>query len=242
MRIILVIVFSFIGSHLLIAQSQVEQALVDADSLFQAQKFTESFKLYDHLLHTEKKSSPSMLLRMAYIKEGLGDYSLALYYLNLYYLQTSDKSALRKMEELAEKKNLEGYTFNDFEFIKSVFFKYFDYIVYSLMAISLLLMAVIYRYKIKMEFRPVVPAILNVLVLALLFYTLNYGREYHKAIIIKSNTYIMDGPSAGAEVVDIVTKGHRLPTYKKTDVWTETEWNGKKAFIKTDKIKDISLL
>jgi hypothetical protein len=51
-----------------------------------------------------------MLLKMAFVKEGLGDYSNALYYLNLYYLKTYDKKVLKKMENLAERYHkLEGY-------------------------------------------------------------------------------------------------------------------------------------
>ena len=42
-----------------------------------------------------------MLLKMAYIQEGLNHVGQALYYLNLYYLASKDKSVLGKMEELA---------------------------------------------------------------------------------------------------------------------------------------------
>jgi len=59
-----------------------------ADSLFNQQKYTQSFEIYNRILKTDNLTSPAMLLKMAYIKEGLGDYSNALYYLNLYYLQT----------------------------------------------------------------------------------------------------------------------------------------------------------
>ena len=43
-----------------------------------------------------------MLLKMAYIQEGLEQYPEALYYLNLYYNQNPSKKVLAKMETLAE--------------------------------------------------------------------------------------------------------------------------------------------
>ncbi|MBL3656315.1 tetratricopeptide repeat protein [Fulvivirga sediminis] len=242
MRLFFIISFVCFIASFSKAENQADSTLLEADSLFNAKKFTESFKVYEHLLTTEKKASAAMLLKMAYIKEGLGDYSMALYYLNLYYLQTSDKKVLSKMEELADKKDLKGYNYADFEFFETVFFKYFNPIIYTLLAISILLFAIAIRYKKKSEYSPVIPVILNILVLALLFYTLNFGREYHKGIVVQSNTYLMEGPSAGAEVIAIIGKGHRLPVYKNHDVWTQTEWQGKKAFIKTNKIKKVNFM
>lgn len=224
------------------ALDQVDSALQQADSLFEAKKFTESFDIYQHLLEQERLVSPAMLLKMAFIREGLGDYTNALYYLNLYYLQTADKKALTKMEELAKKKDLQGYTFNDLDFIKTVFFKYFNYIIWTLLALSALLMAIMVYRKNKLNERPVVTGVLTVVVLALLFYTINFGRDYKKAIITKNNTYLMDGPSAGADVIAIVGKGHRLPIYGQKDVWAKTEWKGEKVYIKADKIKRISFM
>lgn len=224
------------------AQTQVDSALLQADSLFKAKKYTESFDIYQHLLEKERLTSPAMLLKMAFIKEGLGDYTNALYYINLYYLQTADKKALNKMEELAKARDLQGYDFGDFDFAKTIFFKFFDIIVVTLMALALMLTAVMIYRKKKYDKKPVVAGVFTILILALLFYTLNYGRDYNKAIITQSSTYIMEGPSAGAEVVAIVGKGHRLPVKGQKDIWTQTEWNGQTVFIKEDKLKKISFL
>ena len=71
------------------AQGPVE-TLAIADSLFEARKYTESFKIYQEI-HGQNQGSPSMLLKMAFIKEGLDDYPAALYYLNQYYLFTSNE-------------------------------------------------------------------------------------------------------------------------------------------------------
>lgn len=222
------------------AQDQIDSALKQADSLFQTGKYTESYEIYQHLLKEERLVSPSMLLKMAFIREGLGDYTSALYYINLYYLQTADKKALSKMEELAEKKNLQGYEFNDMEFFKTIFFKYFNEIVLTLAALAVLLVSLTIYKKSKYESRPIGLAITTVVVLGLLFYTLNFGKEYNKGIVMQNNTYLMEGPSAGAKVVAIIGKGHRLPIHGSQDIWKKTEWDGKNAYIKQDKIQKVA--
>ncbi|MBL6447268.1 hypothetical protein JMN32_13175 [Fulvivirga sp. 29W222] len=224
------------------AQNQVDNMLAQADSLFQIKKYTESFDIYQRLLEKEHQASPAMLLKMAFIKEGLGDYTNALYYINLYYLRTADKKALDKMEELAKAKNLEGYSLSDFDFFKSTFFKFYNAIVITLFILALLFMGIMIYRKKKHNQKPVVSGIFTIIMLALLFYTLNFGKDYQKVIITQSNTYIMDGPSAGAEVIAIVGKGHRLPVKGQKDIWTQTEWNGQTVFIKENKLKKISIL
>ncbi len=228
---------------LLILTAQVVKAqttLTLADSLFAKKKYTESFELYKAVLELEKKSSPSMLLKMAYIKEGLGGYSDALYYLNLYYLQSADKKVLSKMEELSKKRNMKGYEFSDFEFIQTLFYKYYFTICAVVMAMAILFLAFTYHMKINLKRNPVLPASFMSLALAALFYMLNFGHDYNKAIINQSNTYMMSGPGAGAEMMSIVDKGNRLKTLGEFDVWTKVEFENKTGYIKTDKLKKIA--
>src|SRR5688572_27345504 len=73
--------------------------LKTADSLFQSRQYIQSFEHYEQILK-QNQYTPAMLLKMAYVQEGLKHNGLALYYLNLYYLTTRDKTALEKMSEL----------------------------------------------------------------------------------------------------------------------------------------------
>jgi hypothetical protein len=211
-----------------------------ADSLFQLKKYTESFELYKSTLIDQRKSSPSMLLKMGFIKEGLGGYSDALYYLNLYYLETADRKVLSKMDELAKKHDLEGYSFSDYEFIQTIFYKNYFYVVITLFAFSTLLFAFVYHLKIRKKTSPLMPSLLMLVVLGVLFYVLNFSRNYNKAIINQSNTYFMSGPSAGAEVLKIVGKGNRLSTIGEQDVWTQVEFQNQLGYIKTDKLRKVA--
>ena len=214
--------------------------LGDADSLFAARKYTQSFDIYDSLLSSGHQSSPAMLLKMAYIKEGLGNPTQALYYLNLYYLRTADRKVLNKMEELAEEKNFAGYEFNDFEFVQTVFYKYYFTIVFSLLALAVLMLAVVFRLR-QRQMNAAVPAFLMVLTLAVVFYILNYGREYDRSIVTHRETFVMSGPSAAAEVLEVVSRGTRLHTYGHEDVWVKVKVNDREGYIRQTKLREISL-
>jgi uncharacterized protein YgiM (DUF1202 family) len=135
--------------------------LVKADSLFEQKKYTESFDLYEQILDEEQLASPKMLLKMAFIKEGLGDYSRALYFLNVYYQKV------------------------------------------------------------------------------ILINVLNYSNVNSQAIIIESNSYLMSGPSSGADFVEIVDKGHRVKTFDEHGPWLEILWNDKVVYIKKNRVKKL---
>src|SRR5688500_4150311 len=97
----------FGGVSLLHAQVSGHR-LNQADSLFVDKKYTQSLDHYRTIL-AQNEYSPAMLLKMAYIEEGLNRVGQALYYLNLYYLASNDKTVITKMEELAARYNLQGY-------------------------------------------------------------------------------------------------------------------------------------
>ncbi|MDX1629419.1 MAG: SH3 domain-containing protein [Fulvivirga sp.] len=222
------------------AQSSVQDTLQTADSLFSQGKYTESFEIYKYILKEEKQVSPAMLLRMSFIQEGLNNYTESLYYLNLYYLKTADRKVLDKMEELADEKGLYGYDFNDWEFIQTIFYRYFFHFTAILLALSMLLLSVAYYLKFKKQQSAAIPSFFLVITLGLLFYTINYGKNYRKSLIYENSTFIMTGPSAGAEVLTIANKGNRVDVKGQEDVWTKIEWKGQTGYIKKSKLKPIS--
>lgn len=224
----------------LISSHSFANNIATADSLYAARKYTESFDIYADILENQKQVSTAMLLKMAYIKEGLGNNKEALYYLNLYYLHTADKKVLDKLQSLADKSSVKGYEFSDFEYLQTIFYKFFPQVNYSLLALSILMLSLVYYLKIIKKASPAFPAVVMVLTLAALFYCLNFGRAYNKAIVNDRQTYLMSGPSAAAEVLDIIDVGSRLATRGREDVWTEVEYDNKTGYIKSDKLKQIN--
>ena len=209
--------------------------LSKADSLFDQKKYTEAYQLYDGIFE-QGYASPSMIVKMAFIKEGLGDYTQALYFLNLYFNQTSNRKALLKMREIAEKHNLIGYEYSDTKFITNFFYKNRYLILMALMSISLFLIA--YSYKKRHE-KPFMPAIGQGIVLTLILILINgfFFKEY--AIVTGSNTIAMEAPSAGSEPIELIEKGNKIVVLDKQPIWSKIRWNGQEVYIKSNLIKKI---
>lgn len=214
-----------------------EATLGQADSLFVNKKYTEAFKEYEKIF-SEGKASPAMLTRMAFIKEGLGNYAEALYYLNLYYQHTSDKGALVKMREIAEAHNLYGYEYSDFKFFLTFLQKYLPQIIFSLLAFSVFLLAYSYSRRRKNE-TPITATVLQVVVILLIGTLINGFIFEQSAIIARDNVVLMSGPSAGAEPVQVIARGHRVEVLKEGPVWNRILWEDKPVYIRSKNLKTL---
>nr|WKN38088.1 SH3 domain-containing protein [Tunicatimonas sp. TK19036] len=221
------------------SQSKNFSTLQEADSLYNLHQYTESFRLYEQLFYDEQQASPAMLLKMAFIQEGLGEYSEALYYLNEYYLTTSDESAIEKMRELSTQYQLRGYEYTDYDLFYNLLRKYQYFIIYGLCAILLFVLAYMAFSKRKQSEKPYGVGVAFVLLIGLLFYITNYSIRPTLAIIMDDHTPIMSGPSSGADVVYISEKGHRVKIEGRNDVWTKIEWNGETAYIRENNLRPI---
>lgn len=231
-----VLLLSAFFSHL---QAQ-NSSLSRADSLFRSQKFTQSFELYDSL-YKQNVASPAMLLKMAYIKEGLGDFTSAQFYLNEYYLATRNDQALTKMDELAKDKSLKGYETNDLNIFISLYYKHFQWLALTSILITAILFVFFMVQLIKFKHIPPVTTMLLGAALIALFVFINFGKTYNKGLIIKNNTFVMAGPSAGADVVDVIGKGNKVTIDKETDVWYKIEWDGQQGYIKNNNVRLLTI-
>lgn len=213
--------------------------LYTADSLFRARQFTQSLQHYEAIL-ANGEYTPAMLLRMAYINEGLDRPGKTLYYLTMYHQATGDRAALRKMEELATKYNLSGYTVTDAERFLSWYLEAREYISIGLAAFCILLLAVAFRIRFRTHRRPIGTFITLTVFLVLLLVHLNIGDKLHRGIIAEANTFIMTGPSPGSDVIERVGEGHRLDVVGKKDVWLKVRWNGETAYVKEGNVLTVN--
>jgi hypothetical protein len=221
------------------AQSN-QSILKTADSLYVAGRFTQSFQQYETLLE-KRIYTPAMLLKMAYIQEGLGNIGKALYHLNLYYLASNDKEVLFKMEELAEKYNLDGYAASDKEHFLSFYHDYYSYISLVLAAILIFALSAIFYTRVKLRKRPIAgPIALMVIVIAFAIH-LNMGERVSSAILTAKRAYIMTGPSAAAPLLTITGEGHRVEVIGKRDVWMKILWNGQIGYVRDQMLQPIEL-
>lgn len=219
--------------------SDSKRQLGYADSLFEAKKYTESFEVYEAVLEQGDYTS-RMLLKMAFIREGLGDVSGALYFLNQYYNQTSDKKVLGKLEEIARDNQLVGYEFNDADFFINIFRQFRIQFIVSIGAVALFLFGLVYSKNRKYGKTPIPTGIALTISLLLLFYIVNYGVAFDKGIIVDPQTYLMTGPSGGADVIGIIEKGHRVDIIGVEGIWVKIRWDGQEVYIRDNKIKTLS--
>ncbi|HBH23438.1 MAG TPA: hypothetical protein DDY13_08445 [Cytophagales bacterium] len=237
----LTLFFTFTTLCLSETYKELDKDIVLADSLFQARKYTQSFDLYHDILHKHSAYSPAMLIKMAFIKEGLSDYPSALYYLNLYYQVSAQKKVLEKMEKLAETHGLSGYNYDDLEYFQFVYKKNKWIIVTALAAIALGLMVWTIIEKRKTQKVNGSLSIFVVVFLTLAFVMLNFSPQKPKGIIQSPVTHIMEGPSIGAEVIDVIKGGHRVNINDRKDIWVEIEWKNNRAYVHKNHLKEVRL-
>jgi hypothetical protein len=227
----LFIIFGWLG-----AMSQNSE-LSSADSLFNNQKYTEAFEKYENIFNAGI-ASPAMLTRMAFIQEGLGNYSNALYFLNLYYLQSSDRDALNKMREIAEEHQLSGYEYSDFKFFENFVRKYQKEILLGLMAFSLFLVGYSYR-KIKKEERPMISIGVQTLTLLIILAINNQLFVQTKGIIKQDQSLLMSGPSAASEPLELIGQGNKVIILESNELWSKIEWQDEEAYIRNKNIRKL---
>jgi hypothetical protein len=242
-RLLLKITPLLVASLAITASSNAQTSgfrLKTADSLFQQKRYTQSLDHYEEILR-QHQYTPAMLLKMAYIHEGLNHIGSSMYYLNLYYIATGDKTVLSKMTELADKYNLEGYETTDSDRFWSFYLQYHLYISLALVALLILMLSLVYHTRMKRHQRPIGSFVtLAILAVALAIHTY-YGTFRPKGIIADTSTYIMDGPSAGASVIDVVGDGHRVDIIGKKDVWMKIRWEDGIAYVKENAVRMVRL-
>ena len=213
--------------------------LQQADSLYIDKKYTQSLEHYKTIL-SQDQYTPAMLLKMAYIDEGLNHIGPALYYLNLYYLATNDKTVLTKMEELAGRYNLEGYENSDADQALTFYRDYHFHITLALGVIAIFFVSLAVSIRRKGR-RPIATGILTAIILIGLFVHVNIGGKISLGVVGSSNTFLMQGPSPGAPLVEIVNEGHRVEIIGKKDVWVEVLWEGEPAYVKEGNLLPVVL-
>lgn len=214
--------------------------LVRADSLFQQKRYIQSLELYQKLFE-DHRYTPAMLLRMAYVEEGLNNTSRSVYYLNLYYLATQDEDALVKLEEVASKNRLEGYSTDETDKFLSFYLTHYSLITWILVAIAMLALAIALTQRLLFKHKPVGEFVCICIVSVLCLLHLSQQSLWEKAIIAKDNTYVMSGPSAGASVIMIARDGHRVSILGRTDVWTKVKLGESEGYIRNSSLLPVKL-
>lgn len=225
-------IFFFVLLQSIHCQANVPQLLV-ADSLFAQRSYKEALEIYqtNYLLGIY---SPSMLLKMAFITEGIGDKENATLYLSKYYDLNPNPQTITKIKSLTGQTELVGYEVSDgMRFV--LFLVEFKEIIVGVLTLTLIISLIFLWSKGNKltEARFYWP---SVLLIALIFVTNNFLKAQNTALVTKSPTFIVSKPSAGGEMVDMVEPGHRVKIRSSKDIWYEVEWKEKIGYIRKSNV------
>lgn len=208
-------------------------SLATADSLFKARQYTQAAEQFQSIF-AQGHYTPAMLLKMAYIEEGLGRIPTTLYYLSLYYQATDDAQVLTKMDELATKYGLSGYNLRERNYWGHWFVQARTLWIGILTALLILSFAI--GFFRRRQAKPAPLAWLAVIVLAIGIVGINFLNEPQQAILQNDNTYLMAGPSAAAPVKVILPAGNQMQITGRKDVWLRVQWMDQQVYVKQDAV------
>lgn len=204
-----------------------------ADSLFNQGSYKEAMQIYE-VNYQLGVYSPAMLLKMAFIAEGIGNTESATLYLTKYYDLNPSPQTITKIKSLTNQTELVGYEVSDGMRFVLFLVEYREVIVAALTLFLVLSLIILWsKGKSLTEARFYWP---SVILITLIFVTNNFLKGPNTAIVTKSPTLIMSKPTAGGDPVDLVEPGHRVKIKSSKDIWYEVEWKNKIAYIKKDHV------
>lgn len=225
-------IFFFLFLQSIHCQADVPQLLV-ADSLFQQRSYKEAMEIYQ----TNYQSgiySPAMLLKMAFISEGIGDNENATLYLSKYYDLSPTPQAITKMKSLTGQAELVGYQVSDGARFILFLVEYKEIIVGALTLFLIISLIFLWSKGNKLtEARFYWP---SVILITLIFVANNFLKPQNTALVTSSPTFIVSKPSAAGELIDHVEPGHRVKIKASKDIWYEVEWKEKISYIRKDQV------
>lgn len=206
-----------------------------ADSLFTQKQYKEALDIYEELLLEDEAYSAAMLLKMAFISEGMGDYSKSTLYLSKYYDLNPNPKVIAKIKSLTNQANLVGYDVSDQEKFLKILVDVKSEVTgtFTFLTLLMLIFAWVFTEKRSLFYAPAF------IFLLLGFVSNNFLNESETAIVTGSPTLIMESPSAAGNFLRKVDAGHRVKILSSKDIWYEVTWNDKKAYIRKDNLSKI---
>ena len=234
-------IFVFLTASLLTivsyaSSSDVQISISQADSLFSNKKYTESYLIYDSIFFEKKYYSPQMLMKMTFVKEGIGEYEKALYFLNYLYFWHPDQRIADKMNSLAEKNNLEGYESNDLDLAFQLFTNHKANISYGVIGFLSLLFIITLFIHLKHNNLSYPLIALILLFSGGLFYINNFNPFDQKAIIKQNNALVMSDASSASTLLNAQKKGSRISVLAEKDEWYLIELEYTTGYIKKNQL------
>src|SRR5690554_1469219 len=211
-----------------------KQTLQKADSLFNTKNYQEALVIYKDILHKDRAYSPSMLLKMAFISEGIGDFPSTTVYLSKYYDLKPNPQITAKIKELTNQDVLTGYAVTDQQRLFGILTDYRQLIVSGL---ALFLVFSLIGLVMRGPSKELIAT--NLILIVLVFVSNNYLDKAETGIVTGNPSLIMSQPTAAGDLVRQVGPGHRVIIESSVDIWYKIKWNDQTAYVKMDQISKI---
>lgn len=210
------------------------QTLEKADSLFNSKNYQEALVHYKKILQKDQAFSPAMLLKMAFISEGIGDFPSTTLYLSKYYDHNPTPQIPDKIKELTNQNTLTGYNTSDRERFFSLLTDNNQIITSTLGVLLIISLITLVLKGFQRGY-----FIISFIFIGLVFISNNFLEKPDAGIITGNPSLIMTEPSAGGNLIRQVGPGHRVIIKSSVDIWYQIEWEDQKAFVKIDHISQI---
>jgi hypothetical protein len=204
-------------------------ALAKADSLFEAKAYERAYPLYRQVLRQEQLVSTRLLLRMAYIQEGLEHYPAALYYLSLAQARQPRAATWRKMTELAQNYRLTGYS-NTWQQQLLITIRRYYYRVLQILLVGAVVGGTLLLVRHRQTGAGWWAVYATYLGLTVVYLNI-FGPE-KVGIVSQPTAALMGAPSPGANWLTTAAAGDRLVVTGQRDIWYEVQWRGQSAYIR----------
>jgi len=217
------------------ANSQIDRnQLALADSLFNSNRLLEAEKIFQTLLVNNPKEAENIQLKLAYISKVKNDWIKELYFLASLQSKEAKPSIAKRMEEIGNNQQLNGYQINWSNQLYWIYFKVFPYLMTVLILIAIYV-AVIFIHKkrqlIKIKAFHFIS--FNIYLLFLIAF-INFPNYLNFGMVMNNKTYLREFASSVSPVKKILKKGSLITYWGKTDIWERCYFEGEFGFIKSE--------
>ena len=203
------------------------ERLRQADSLFATGRYEASGPVYRRQVWQNRRASPAMLLKLAYVQQQLGHYPAALLYLSLAQARQPRVRTWQQMTTLAAQHRLVGYPATWQQELRVQAQRYYYPGLQGLLGtVVVLAVWLLWRRSPRGAW------------LGYAAYVAVVGTYLHLlhpkpvGLVARPGAALMAGPSAGAAWLSTAALGDRLPVLGHQDIWYRVEWQQRVAFVR----------
>jgi uncharacterized membrane protein YeiB len=203
------------------------KSLEQADSLFAAGQYEAAFPAYRDQVWQQRRTTPELLLKMAYAQQQLGHYPAALLYLSLAQARQPRVRTWRQMAALAVQHRLVGYPATWQQELRVQAQRYYYPGLQALLA-----GAVIGAIWLLWRRSPRGAWVGYAAYVGLIGVYLHLLRPAPAALVARAGATLMAGPSAGAAWLSTAAVGDRVLVLGQQDIWYRVRWQQREAFVR----------